>query len=206
MKRLKKLSKTSGTENSLSTTGNKLFISHAFFLRKFEHHNQTLNTRELGGPPPLLSVLATALHLPLVGIWRARKALGRSLRFGNVLAFGGPPFGTAPTFRERFGIWRAALWDGPYVSGTFWHLAGRPLGRPLRFGNVSEFGGPPFGTAPTFRDFNGHLLGCPYTNYFTSMRWASATFFGSSFGRVTVRTPSLKAAWIPSFWMLRTVN
>ena len=25
-------------ENSLSTTGNKLFISHAFFLRKFEHH------------------------------------------------------------------------------------------------------------------------------------------------------------------------
>lgn len=98
------------------------------------------------------------------------------------------------------------LWDGPCVSEKFWHLAGRPLGRPLRFGNISEFGGPPFGTAPTFRDFNGHLLGCPYTNYFTSMRWASATFFGSSFGRVTVRTPSLKAAWMPSFWMLRTVN
>lgn len=37
---------------------------------------QTLNTREFGGPPPLLSVLATALHLPLVGTWRARKALG----------------------------------------------------------------------------------------------------------------------------------
>lgn len=31
-------------------------------------------------------------------------------------------------------------------------------------------------------------------------------FFGSSFGRVTVKTPSLKAACIPSFWMLRTVN
>ena len=29
---MKKLSKTSGTENSLSTIGNKLFISHAFFL------------------------------------------------------------------------------------------------------------------------------------------------------------------------------
>ena len=56
--------------------------------------------REFGGPPPLLSVLATALHLPLVGTWRARKALGRSLRFGNVLAFSGPPFGTAPTFRD----------------------------------------------------------------------------------------------------------
>ena len=97
---------------------------------------QTLNTREFDGPPPLLSVLATALHLPLVGIWRARKALGRSLRFGNVLAFGGPPFGTAPTFRKRSGIWRAALWDGPYVSETFWHLAGRPSGRPLRFGTL----------------------------------------------------------------------
>ena len=190
MKRLKKLSKTSGTENSLSTTGNKLFISHAFFLRKFEHQTSNIEHK---------------------GIWRAAATAVRS---GNRLA---PPvgrylagqkgFGTASTFRERSGIWRAALWDGPYVSGTFRNLAGRPLGRPLRFGNVSEFGGPPFGTAPTFRDFNrSSFSDDPYINHLTSMRWASATFFGSSFGRVTVRTPSLKAAWIPSFWMLRTVN
>ena len=47
-----------------------------------------------------------------------------AVRSGNRLA---PPvgrylagqkgFGTAPTFRERSGIWRAALRDGPYVSG-----------------------------------------------------------------------------------------
>ena len=29
-----------------------------------------------GGRPPLLSVLAAALHLPIVGTWRTRKALG----------------------------------------------------------------------------------------------------------------------------------
>ena len=28
------------------------------------------------GRPPLLSVLAAALHLPIVGTWRTRKALG----------------------------------------------------------------------------------------------------------------------------------
>ena len=32
------------------------------------------------GRPPLLSVLATALHLPRVGTWRTRKALGQPLR------------------------------------------------------------------------------------------------------------------------------
>lgn len=30
----------------------------------------------MAGRPPLLSFLVTTLHLPMVGTWRARKALG----------------------------------------------------------------------------------------------------------------------------------
>jgi hypothetical protein len=40
------------------------------------HHKFWLCTGFTAGRPPLLSVLAAALHLPIVGTWRTRKALG----------------------------------------------------------------------------------------------------------------------------------
>ena len=39
-------------------------------------HKFQLYTGFTAGRPPLLSVLLTVLHLPMVGICRARKALG----------------------------------------------------------------------------------------------------------------------------------
>ena len=39
-------------------------------------HKFQLYTGFTAGRPPLLSVLLTVLHLPIVGICRARKALG----------------------------------------------------------------------------------------------------------------------------------
>ena len=39
-------------------------------------HKFWLCTGFTAGRPPLLSVLAAALHLPIVGTWRTRKALG----------------------------------------------------------------------------------------------------------------------------------
>ena len=48
----------------------------SFYEQRTIYHIIRLCTEFMAGRPPLLSFLVTALHLTMVGTWRARKALG----------------------------------------------------------------------------------------------------------------------------------